>query len=58
MREEVLADRVQVCIGSLDAPGRVQIDDHVWTSSRVPWFDTLDDLPRFSKSSAAVPSKA
>lgn len=58
MREEVLADRVQVSIGSLDDPGRVQIHDHVWTSSRVPWFDTCDDLPRFPRSSTAVPSKA
>jgi hypothetical protein len=49
MREEVLGDRVQVCIGSLDEPGRVQIQDRVWTSSRVSWFDTNDDLPRFLK---------
>ena len=58
MREEVLGDRVQVCIGSLDAPDRVRIQDHVWTSSRVSWFDTCDDLPRFPRSSTAVPSKA
>jgi len=35
MREEVLPDRVQVCIGSLDDPDRVTIDDHVWTTQRV-----------------------
>ncbi len=58
MREEVLGDRVQVCIGSLDEPGRVQIQDHVWTSSRVSWFDTNDRLPRFPNSSTAVPCKA
>jgi 3-demethoxyubiquinol 3-hydroxylase len=58
MREEVLGDRVQISVGSLDEPGRVQIHDHVWTSSRLPWFDTSDDLPRFPKSSTAVPSKA
>jgi hypothetical protein len=58
MREEVLGDRVQVSLGSLDEPGRAQIDDHVWTSSRVPWFDTRDGLPRFPRSSIAVPSKA
>jgi len=56
MREDVLADRVQVCIGSLDEPARVRIDDHVWTRSRVPWFDTGDRLPRFERSSTAVPS--
>lgn len=58
MREDVLADRVQVSIGSLDEPARVRIDDHVWTQSRLPWFDTRDELPRFSTSSNAVPSLA
>jgi hypothetical protein len=58
MREEVLADQVQVCVGSLDEPDRVRIDDHVWTQERVPWFDVRDDLPRFPQSSTAVPSKA
>jgi hypothetical protein len=58
MREDVLGDRVQVCIGSLDDARHVRIDDHVWTSSRLPWFDTRDDLPRFTRSSTAVPSKA
>jgi hypothetical protein len=58
MREDVLADRVQVCIGSLDAPYRVQINDHVWTREQLHWFDTRDELPRFAESSTAVPSKA
>ena len=58
MREAVLADRVQVCIGSLDEPDGVRIDDHVWTRSRIAWFDTRDTLPRFSRSSTAVASQA
>ena len=58
MREEVLADRVQVSVGSLDEPHRVRIDDHVWTSERVSWFEIKDELPRFLESSSAVPSKA
>jgi hypothetical protein len=58
MREEVLADRVQICVGTLDAPANVHIQDHVWTASRIPWFDVRDDLPRFPRSSNAVPSKA
>lgn len=58
MREDVLHDRVQVCVGSLDDPARVRIDDHVWTGSRLPWFDTRDELPRFPGSSTAVPSDA
>jgi hypothetical protein len=47
-----------VCIGSLDEPDKVGIDDHVWTQERVAWFDVKDALPRFLQSSAAVPSKA
>lgn len=58
MREEVLGDRVQVCVGSLDEPHRVRIDDHVWTQERVSWFEVKDELPRFRQSSSAVPSKA
>lgn len=58
MREQVLADRVQICVGSLDIPDRVQLDDHVWRRSRVSWFDMTDALPRFDKSSSAVATKA
>ncbi|MDI9238886.1 GFA family protein [Lysobacter sp. LF1] len=58
MREEVLQDRVQVCVGSLDSPEQVRMDDHVWTRSRLPWFDVADTLPRFQESSTAVPSRA
>lgn len=58
MREEVLADRVLVCVGSLDEPGRARIQDHVWTRSQVPWFDVRDHLPRYPQSSPAVPSRA
>jgi len=58
MREDVLSGRVQVCVGSLDRPGAIQIHDHVWVGSRIPWFEVADHLPRFAKSSSAVPSKA
>ncbi len=58
MHEEVLADRVQVALGSLDNPNAVTPDDHVWCSSRVTWFEQADDLPKFDQSSSAVPSKA
>ena len=58
MREDVLPDRVQICVGSLDAPGAVSIDDHVWTSEQVAWFRIDDDLPRHPQSSTAVPSRA
>jgi len=58
MHEEVLAERVQIAVGSLDEPGRVRIDDHVWTKDRIPWFDVADSLPRFQTSSSAVETKA
>lgn len=58
MREDVLRDRVQVCIGSLDEPQRMRIDDHVWTRQQLPWFRIDDALPRFAESSTAVPSDA
>jgi hypothetical protein len=58
MHEEVLAERVQIAVGSLDEPGRVRIDDHVWTKDRIPWFDVADSLPRFRTSSSAVETKA
>jgi hypothetical protein len=58
MHEEILHDRVQVTVGTLDDPTRVRIDDHVWTQERIPWFEITDDLPRFARSSSAVPTKA
>jgi len=58
MHEEVLGDRVQVALGSLDEPQRVRPDDHVWTQDRLPWFEIKDQLPRHRQSSSAVPSKA
>ena len=58
MHEEVLADRVQVAVGSLDQPERVSIVDHVWTQERIPWFQINDALPRFPTRSSAVPTRA
>jgi hypothetical protein len=58
MHESVLADRVLIAAGSLDEPARVRIDDHVWTQNQLPWFRIDDRLPRFPRSSTAVPSKA
>jgi len=58
MREEVLADRVLICVGSLDDPEPVRIDDHVWTSEQISWLHIDDALPRYPQSSAAVPSRA
>jgi hypothetical protein len=58
MHEAVLADRVQVSLGSLDRPDLVRPDDHVWTSSQLPWLELVDDRPRFPTVSDALPSRA
>ena len=58
MHEPVLDDRVQVALGSLDRPGDVKPDDHVWTQSQLPWLEIVDDAPRYPRISAAVPSEA
>ena len=49
---------VQVALGSLDEPERVRIDDHVWTEDSISWFKAADELPRFARSSSAVPTLA
>lgn len=58
MHEEILEDRVQVTLGSLDEPDKAKIDDHVWTGGRIAWFDIKDKLPRYPTDSPASPSKA
>jgi hypothetical protein len=58
MHEAVLADRVQVSLGSLDRPDLVRPDDHVWTSRQLPWLELVDDRPCFATVSDAVPSRA
>ena len=58
MHEAVLPDRVQVAAGSLDAPQRVRIDDHVWTRHQLPWLRLDDGLPHFETASSAVPTRA
>ena len=58
MHEEVIAERVQVTVESLDAPNRARIDDHVWTKEQLEWFNVADELPRFAASSTVVATKA
>ena len=58
LKETVLVDRVQVSLGSLDRPGDVTPDDHVWTQSQLPWLHIDDRLPRYPRNSPAAPSLA
>ena len=43
---ELAAPRIDVNIGTLDEPERCPPDYHIFTDSRIPWFDTRDELPR------------
>lgn len=57
MHEEVLVERVQICVGSLDAPERVRIDDHVWVQQRIDWFEVRDELPRSHRTARRLPRR-
>ena len=34
-------------LASLDQPQAVRPSHHIWTASRIAWFDIADDLPRY-----------
>ena len=38
---------VDVNLATLDAPETVEPTCHIWTESRIAWFDTADALPRY-----------
>jgi len=46
-RESRGARTVDVNLASLDHPEAVPPRHHLWTRSRIAWFDTADALPRF-----------
>jgi hypothetical protein len=35
-----------ITAATLDDPGRIKPEGHMWTSKRVPWLHTADDLPQ------------
>ena len=45
-RERRSATTVDVNLASLDRPEAIEPRYHVFTSSRIPWFETADALPR------------
>ena len=49
-RRRVDARTVDVTLASLDTPTRVLPEYHIWRQSRLPWFETADDLPRHADS--------
>jgi hypothetical protein len=40
-------DHVDVTLASLDDPEAVRPSYHIWTSSRIGWFEVADALPRY-----------
>jgi hypothetical protein len=46
-REIEQPDHVDVTLASLDRPEEVRPGHHIWTASRIAWFDIGDDLPRY-----------
>jgi hypothetical protein len=49
-------DYLDVTLASLDDPEAVHPSYHIWTASRIAWFDTADDLPRYPENRRAVSS--
>jgi len=44
--------RVDITTATLDDPSAFPPKDHIWTSSRISWFEVDDLLPRHSKQRA------
>jgi hypothetical protein len=42
-------ERLDINLATLDDPASVRPDHHSWMSSRVPWFEVRDDLPRYQE---------
>lgn len=37
---------VEIAISTLDRAAEIAPEYHIWSESRLPWFDTVDTLPR------------
>jgi hypothetical protein len=46
-------DYLDVTLASLDNPEAVRPSYHIWTSSRISWFEIADDLPSYPQSTRA-----
>ena len=44
-------DWIDVTVATLDDPAALAPTRHIWTESRLPWFDTDDHLPRLPRGS-------
>jgi hypothetical protein len=46
-REPAEPAELDVTLASLDDPEAVRPSHHIWTSSRIGWFDVADNLPSY-----------
>ncbi len=49
---------IDVTLASLDDPGQVAPQYHIWRMSRIPWLETADRLPRHEDDGPDRPSKS
>jgi hypothetical protein len=43
------SDSIDVTLGSMDDPEKIQPEDHTWTESRISWIIPGDDLPTYRR---------
>ena len=55
-REAAHPQRVDVSIATLDDPEPVQPLLHLWTESRIGWFEIDDHLPRYRRDQRPAPA--
>ena len=53
-RADAEPDHLDVTLASLDDPDAVRPTHHIWTSSRIAWFEVADDLPRYPERGPVV----
>lgn len=49
MRVDHQPETMDFSVATLDEPRRIAPGFHIFFASRVPWFDTRDDLPRHAR---------
>ncbi len=49
MKVDHQPETVDFTVATLDQPGFIEPGFHIFWASRIPWFDTRDELPRHDK---------
>ena len=55
-RHDAHADEIDVTLGSLDEPGRLAPQMHVWVEDKPPWVLIADPLPQYRRGHSAAPA--